>query len=185
MNSTQPGPQRSPAALPSDRTRCPLIVTVTDTCRAAISLNAAAAADGKETGGILLGHHHNYSQPVLDVVHAGDAGPRAVRQAAFFQRDVTHAQALADVAYSTDGSVWLGEWHTHPGRLSKPSFLDLASYRQMPDDPELEFTFFLAVIVLSGQADGWDRPCLTGWVVSTANVWSVHLQPQTHPQGAS
>lgn len=185
MNSTQSGPEKSPAGLLFDRTRCTLIVTVTDTCRAAISFNATAAADGRETGGILLGHHHNYSRPVLDVVHAGDAGPRAVRQAAFFQRYVTHAQTLADVTYSADGSVWLGERHTHPGRLSKPSFLDLASYRQMLHDPELEFTFFLAVIVLSGQADGWHRPCLTGWVVNTANVWSVRLQPRIHPQGAS
>lgn len=35
----------------------PVVVTVTDTCRAAILRNTAAAADGRETGGILLGHH--------------------------------------------------------------------------------------------------------------------------------
>jgi len=158
-------------------------VTVTDTCRAAICLNAVIADDGRETGGILLGHYHHRAQPVIDVVHAGDAGPRAVRRAALFRRDVTHAQALADLTYSTDGSIWLGEWHTHPGTLSEPSRLDLTSYRQVLGDPELAFAFFLAVIVLPGQTKGWRRPCLAGWVVSTAEIWSVRLQPRAHPQG--
>lgn len=183
MNPAQPGVRRRPEALPPRHTGCPLIVTVTDTCRAAMSLYVAAADDGRETGGILLGHHHDLPRPLLDVVHTGDAGPRAIRQATLFRRDVAYAQAVADLAYSTDGSIWLGEWHTHPGGPARPSRLDLTSYRRMLGDPELAFTFFLAVIVLPGQADGWHRPRLTGWVVSTADVWPVLLHPRVHPEG--
>jgi integrative and conjugative element protein (TIGR02256 family) len=120
---------------------------------------------------------------VLDVVHAGDAGPRAIREAAFFRRDVAHAQALADLAYRTDGSIWLGEWHTHPDRLSRPSQLDLTSYRQMLNDPALAFTFFLAMIVLPGPSGGWHRPRLTGWVVSTADIWPALLRSRIHAGG--
>jgi integrative and conjugative element protein (TIGR02256 family) len=183
MNPAGPASRKRPARLPPENTGCPLIVTATDTCRAAISLHAAAAEDGREAGGILLGHHHDRPQSVIDVVHAGDAGPRSVRQISLFRRDVAHAQALADLAYSTDGSIWLGEWHTHPRGLSQPSRLDLTSYQRMLADPELGFTFFLAVIVLPSQAGGWHHPCLNGWVISTADIWPVRLQPRTHAQG--
>ena len=113
-----------------ENAKYPVIVTVTDTCRAAVSRYAAAAEDGRETGGILLGHHRDRPRPVLDAVHAGDAGPRAVRQPDAFRRDVRHAQELADLAYRTDGSIWIGEWHTHPGGSPRPSRRDLTSYRR-------------------------------------------------------
>ena len=157
-----------------------VIVTVTDTCRTAVSRYAARAEDGRETGGILLGHHRDRPRPVLDVVHAGDAGPRAVRHAAAFRRDVLHAQALADLAYRTDGSIWIGEWHTHPNGPPRPSRRDLTSYRRMLSDPELAFHVFLAMIVLPGQDCGWHRPRLTGWVVTTADAWPVPLLRRAH-----
>ena len=183
MNPSRSHARRGPAVLPTERSECPLIVTLTDTCRAEISPHAAAADDGRETGGVLLGHHYDRPRPVLDVVHAGDAGSRAFREANHFRRDVAHAQALADLAYRTDGSIWLGEWHTHPDGLSRPSQLDLTSYRRMLNDPELAFTFFLAVIVLPDRVDRWHRPRLTGWVVSTAVAWPVPLRSRIHGGG--
>src|SRR5689334_3712677 len=82
-----------------------------------------AAQDGFETGGILLGHHHDDGR--LVVTTAGDPGPQAVRRRASFRRDQAHGQALADAAWSHDRSVWLGDWHTHPRGPVQPSTVDL------------------------------------------------------------
>jgi integrative and conjugative element protein (TIGR02256 family) len=153
----------------------PLGVTITDTARAAVSRLAAAADDGRETGGILLGHQHRRPRPVLDVVHAGDAGPRAVHQPDSFRRDVSHAQAVADLAYRTDRSIWLGEWHTHPGGPPQPSRRDLASYRRLLRDPELELAVFLTVIVLPDTVIGWQRPRPAGWLVTATHARPVPL----------
>jgi integrative and conjugative element protein (TIGR02256 family) len=179
MNSAQARRDGCGTAL-QENTKCPVIVTVTDTCRAAVSRLAASAEDGRETGGILLGHDRDRPRPVLDAVHAGDAGPHAVRQAAAFRRDVPHAQALADLVYRTDGSIWIGEWHTHPAGPARPSRRDLTSYRRMLSDPELAFRVFLTVIVIPGEDYGWHRPLLTGWVVTTADVWPVPLLRRAH-----
>jgi integrative and conjugative element protein (TIGR02256 family) len=167
------------------KTECPVIVTVSDTCRKTISHDAAAAADGRETGGILLGHHHARPQPTLDVVHAGDAGPGAVRQAATFRRDVPYAQALADLAYRIDGSIWIGEWHTHHGGPPRPSHRDVTSYRRVLRDPELAFQVFLTVIVVPGPADGWNQPRLADWVVSITETWTVVLLRRAHQERTS
>ncbi|MDQ1684999.1 MAG: hypothetical protein QOC82_1736 [Frankiaceae bacterium] len=50
--------------------------------------HAPESADGRETGGILLGHLRG---DVANVEHAGDAGPKAVRTPTFFLRDLRHA----------------------------------------------------------------------------------------------
>ena len=167
-------------ATSEDKTKCPVIVTVTDTCRAAVSRYAATAEDGRETGGILLGHHRERPRPIIDAVHAGDAGPHAVRQVAAFRRDVRHAQALADLAYRTDGSVWIGEWHTHPPGSPQPSSRDLTSYRRLLKDPELAFHVFLTMIILPSRDCGWSRPNFVGWVVTTADTWPVPLLRRAH-----
>ena len=151
-------------------------MTLTDTARAAIIRNAAASADGRETGGILLGHHHRYPRPLLDVVHAAGPGPLAARRAEFFRRDVRHAQAVADLAYRTDGSIWIGDWHTHPGGPALPSTTDLASYRSLLADADLDFEVFLTVIVTPDPATGWTRPRLTGWLITTAHVRPARLR---------
>ena len=174
-----------PGALTPKTPQGPVAVTVTDTCWSAILRHAAAAADGRETGGVLLGHHHLRPQPTLDVVHAGDAGPDAVRQPVAFRRDVAHAQALADRAYYTDGSIWLGDWHTHPAGPARPSRRDLASYRLLFSDAELAFEVFLAVIVVPGQPQDWHRPRITGWIVSPDDNQPVPLLRRTYRERTS
>ncbi|MET9904625.1 Mov34/MPN/PAD-1 family protein [Streptomyces sp. NPDC006446] len=96
-----------------------------------------------ETGGILLGHHTHHT---VTVHHAGTPGPAAVRTPTYFLRDLGHAQALADRAFAADGSIWVGEWHTHPTSQPVPSARDTATYRQLLDDPELGFHSVIAVI---------------------------------------
>ena len=150
-------------------------VTVTDTAYTAITQFVASSTDGRETGGVLLGHHRAYPHPVLDVVHAAGPGPLAVRRADFFRRDVRHSQAMADLAYHTDASIWIGDWHSHPGGQPRPSTTDLTSYRSLLADAELGFAVFLTIIVTPDPATGWSRPCLTAWLVTTDRVRPTRL----------
>jgi len=160
-------------------------VTITHTAREVITRNATASADGRETGGILLGHLHEYPRPVLDIVHAAGPGPQAVRRADFFRRDVRHAQAVADLTYRTDASVWIGDWHTHLGGPALPSNTDLASYRTLLADAELGFEVFLTVIVTPEPTKGWIRPRLNGWLITTARVLPAPLRTRSPDKDAA
>lgn len=140
----------------------------------AVCLNALAArviatelrtADhATETGGILLGHH---TRDTVTVCYAGTPGPAAVRMPTYFLRDLAHAQALADEAYATDRSVWVGEWHTHPIGPAAPSARDTATYRQLVGDPDLAFHSIVALIFACGEG---------GW---TGTAWTCHSQRVT------
>ncbi len=104
-----------------------------------IAEEAKASADGTETGGILLGQDHGET---LVVTVAGDPGPNAQRACSRFKRDLAHAQVLADQAYERDGSVWIGEWHTHPRGPVEPSELDCRTYASHLADASLGFDQF-------------------------------------------
>jgi integrative and conjugative element protein (TIGR02256 family) len=114
-----------------------------------------------ETGGILLGHH---TRDFVTVHHAGTPGPAAVRTPTYFLRDLAHAQALADVAFAADSSVWVGEWHTHPTGRPVPSARDTATYLDLLDDPELGFHSVIVVIFAPRQGR---------W---TGAAWTCHGQ---------
>ncbi|WP_237404790.1 Mov34/MPN/PAD-1 family protein [Actinacidiphila reveromycinica] len=114
-----------------------------------------------ETGGILLGHH---IRDTVTVRHAGTPGPAAVRTPTYFLRDLAHAQALADEAFTTDASVWIGEWHTHPTGPPAPSARDTATYRRLLGDAELGFHSIVALI-LAYRGGRW-----------TESAWTCHGQ---------
>ena len=76
----------------------------------------------------------------------------AVRQPTFFLRDLDQTQHLAVEAFAHDGSVWIGEWHTHPWSASVPSDRDLFTYA----DPDLHFVGIISLIVADDQ--DWDHP---------------------------
>lgn len=126
----------------------------------AISSASHAADDGLETGGILLGHQHSNGD--LTVTLAGDPGPAAIRTARAFRRDPAHAQALADRAWDTDGSIWVGDWHTHPTGPAEPSAVDLRAYLSVLSDPTVGMDRFLALIVLPSQTG----PLLYPWLIT-------------------
>lgn len=110
-----------------------------------IDREAARSRDGNETGGILLGQLHN--EGIAEIRTAGGPGPAAVRQPAFFLRDLDHARRLAADRFAEEGSVWIGEWHTHPTGSPAPSHRDLHTYAQLLADPELGFDAVVAVIL--------------------------------------
>jgi len=135
-----------------------------------ITTELATGDRDTETGGILLGHHH---RDTVVVRHAGTPGPAAVRTPTSFLRDLTHAQGLADQAFADDGSVWIGEWHTHPtAATTAPSTRDLHTYHQLLEDPELAFHTLIAIILTHYQ-DTW---AATAWACHQHSIMPTHLQ---------
>lgn len=131
---------------------------------------AAASSDGKETGGILLG----FGGPggPCWVTEAAGPGPRAIRSATRFVRDLDHSEAAAEAAFALDGSLWLGDWHTHPGGPAALSAVDLHSYRRVLAASDMGR--FLAILVLPGRS-GWREPALHGFTVGATQVESVEI----------
>lgn len=145
---------------------------------ASIAAAAPAARDGRETGGVLLGHELRGVPGVgdrVEVRRAGDPGPKAIRTPTRFVRDADHAQRLADIAYAADGSMWIGEWHTHPDGHASPSPTDLASYIGLLDDQTLRLERFVTVIVVASPERGWDAPVLAPWLVTPSQVQPMLL----------
>ncbi len=126
---------------------------------------ARAAADGRETGGILLGRGPD-EHGVIVVEEAGDAGEHAERRPDYFLRDRAHAERLAEAAWERSRAVWVGEWHTHPDGLPIPSTRDLATYSALLDDSELAFKALVSVIAVPDPAQRWEAPRLLVWVLA-------------------
>ncbi|MEV4364463.1 Mov34/MPN/PAD-1 family protein [Nonomuraea sp. NPDC049625] len=126
---------------------------------ATILREASESRDGRETGGILLGHVR--ADGTVEVRCAGGPGPVAVRQPRFFLRDLDHAWCIAEEAFARDGSTWIGEWHTHPTTAPMPSDRDLYTYVRLLADPDLHFEVVLSIIVV-GQGD-WSDPVACAW----------------------
>jgi integrative and conjugative element protein (TIGR02256 family) len=139
-----------------------LSVTLTVSAAESLGSHARQSTDGSETGGILLGHDRSAD---LLVTVAGDPGPAAIRTPNRFKRDLAHAQSLADDAYDRDGSVWIGEWHTHPNGPVQPSEVDLRTYFSHLSDPSLGFDRFLSLIALPCAEHGWEHVNVAAWVV--------------------
>lgn len=139
-------------------------VNLNDVALQAIFKEASASRDGKETGGILLGHDLDATGTIA-VIEAGDPGPGAVRRRDFFRRDLDYAQRLADVAFRQHQAVWVGEWHTHVVGDDVPSGLDLKTYRGFLADSELDFEVFLSIIVTPKEEGRWQNCQLTTWAI--------------------
>ena len=142
-----------------------------------IASESRASEDGNETGGILLGHD---SAGDLCVRRAGGPGPNAKRSPHRFLRDLQHARDLADHAYDVDGSIWLGEWHTHPQGPATPSDLDLTTYSAHLSDTSLAFDRFLACIVLPRPEHQWTHVILNAWIITpmAATLAEINVSPE-------
>lgn len=151
--------------------RSPLIRLMGDAADT-IWREAPASEDGSETGGILLGHD---SEDTITVTIAGDPGPQAVRRPDGFLRDLAHAGRLVDDAYEKDGSVWIGEWHTHLSGPPTLSDIDMKTYTQLLGDPDLAFNRILSFIVTTCPVHGWTELTLMPWVIDGAGVQAAHL----------
>lgn len=154
------------------------VIRITGTALALIRDETARATDGLETGGILLGHNQPGSTTPTILI-AGDPGPRADRGPHHFLRDLSHAQALAQDAWTGHQAQWIGEWHTHPRTPPTPSDTDLRSYAQHLEDDALGFHSFISLIV-GASPDG--HAVLTAWIIREGSVVPAQLRFfQPHP----
>lgn len=156
------------------------VVDMSAAAAQSIALEAQASRDGTETGGILLGHDDGAT---MTVTVAGGPGPRALRTERRFKRDLVHAQQLADDRYEVDGSVWIGEWHTHPRGPVDPSEVDLNTYVSHIADESLGFERFLSLIVLPCSEHGWEHVTVAAWVVDDAAVELAELRTEESSHG--
>jgi integrative and conjugative element protein (TIGR02256 family) len=150
----------------------------------AIGQEAQASEDGRETGGLLLGQ---LGAGHVHVRYAGGPGPAATRTPARFLRDLQHARGLADAAWQLDGSVWIGEWHTHPAAGPDPSPRDLLTYAEHLADPDLTLPVFTSLIARPGPDGSWTNTRLFAWSITDAGYGPVTLtvenatEPTEHP----
>lgn len=134
---------------------------------------AGDSEDGRETGGVLLGFDATGGSPITVSV-AGDPGPLAERSPLRFRRDLAHAQELAREAWLLDGSMWIGDWHTHPLGYPIPSGTDLQSYRRVLASGAMPC--FLSIIVSPHRVTHeWREPDIRAWVISETHVDPVVL----------
>ncbi len=138
-----------------------------------IATEAPASIDGSETGGILLGHDRGET---ITVTRAGDPGPHADRRPDGFLRDLAHSRRLADEAYDEDGSVWVGEWHTHPAGPGVPSRTDEETYGRLLADPELGFTRLASIIVFPYPEHSWSELALAAWTADADGIRDAWLE---------
>jgi integrative and conjugative element protein (TIGR02256 family) len=124
-------------------------------------------ADGKETGGVLIGFHEGKD---IRVVKASDAGPNAQRSACGFLRDTAYCQGMLDREHSLSGADYVGEWHTHVIDLPHPSEGDLLTLASIILDPDYNFPSFSMLLVVK-------RPRGTeiqGYMVTAEGASSQH-----------
>jgi integrative and conjugative element protein (TIGR02256 family) len=144
-------------------------ITLTSHAHHQLLTQIQLAQDGNETGGIVLGCDLGMGTGFI-ARHCGDPGPNAVRQPANFQRDLEHARVLAEQAAGLDGSVWIGEWHTHLLDLPIPSMHDLMTYRTLLLDREIGFPRLLSLIILSAEDGTWFAPRIFAWSISATSM---------------
>lgn len=141
-------------------------IQISPGARERIEALAALSADGRETGGILLGRGPDPAG-LLTVEIAGEPGPRATRERGFFLRDLPQARRLAATAWAERRAVWVGEWHTHPSGEPRPSNADIATYVRLLAAAELHFSLFAAIIVTPDPDPerGFAAPRLWPWLL--------------------
>lgn len=166
MVGEQSGDQRAPAQR---------AVLITEEALAMIEQHVRVSGTESETGGILLGHE---TAAGCHVSVAGGPGPQAVRTPASFNRDLAHAEELAEQAWLEQRAVWVGEWHTHVHVDPVPSDTDLSSYLRHLDDPDLGFDRFISIIIGPvGQPGSSGRRAADPVVTSPVHHPARHLTP--------
>jgi integrative and conjugative element protein (TIGR02256 family) len=107
-----------------------------------------------ETGGILVGYQAKGGD--LVVTHVVEGGPKAERSASRFKPDGEWQASEVAKTYETSGrrETYLGDWHSHPRSLPKPSASDQRTARRIAEYEEARAPHPLMIIVGS-ETDGW------------------------------
>jgi len=101
-----------------------------------------------ETGGPIFGYLAAYGSDTI-VELAFGPGPRARhRPRSLIPDQIATQTAITEVHDKSRGaSSYLGEWHTHPGGPALPSLRDTLSVRAIAEDPGVDFSAAVMLIV--------------------------------------
>lgn len=126
-------------------------------------------AGSREIGGILVGEYlGNETFRLADISVQTAGGSQA-----HFARDVKHSAAFlkeffARTGYDYNRFNYLGEWHSHPLFAAMPSGQDLATMREIVEDPNVGANFAVLLIV---------RLARRSTLELSATVFSPHSPP--------
>ncbi len=108
----------------------------------------SAKHDGLETGGLLLGR--KLPDNVFLVLQATNGGPNAKRSRSSFSPDTEYLNRCIERAERA-GILFLGQWHLHPGSISKPSGGDERTIEQTIATSNLDY---FAALIVNVDGDG-------------------------------
>lgn len=125
-----------------------------------IKRESAASAD-VETGGVLIGSRTKEGQ--YSIVRATGPGPKAVRSATRFEKDVEYCQSEIKRAFYElgDKGLYLGEWHYHAMGGTSPSGIDIKSLTEIAAQDNYKI----------------DRPVMI--ILSTALEYAITIHDET------
>ncbi len=135
------------------------VIVASDQVVVAFSAAMHAALAGPERGGILLGRRMGGSGTGGDIIIERALGPdRRDRAGRFAFTRGAHHQVTVDRAWSDSGGAvnFLGDWHSHPEAVPRPSGRDLATWARLVDlqwDEHLPLVF---VIVGANRVQSWE-----------------------------
>ncbi len=139
-----------------------------------IEREVASFSRNLETGGILIGH----SEPsgLIRVTQASGPGPNAVHMPSHFLRDTDYCARILRECYDKSGADYVGEWHSHVGRMNHPSAGDLLTLSGIMSDPEYDFEAFAMVIAVRSGRIRSRRIRLNGFIATNAFVHPVTIK---------
>lgn len=142
--------------------------------RAAIEREVAGFSRNLETGGILIGFTD--ATGLIRVTHASGPGPNAVHQPSHFLRDTEYCAKILRQCYEETGADYVGEWHSHVGRLTHPSGGDLVTLSGIMSDPDYDFELFAMVIAVRPGRIRTRRIKLNGFVATKTMLLRVPIR---------
>lgn len=132
-----------------------------------------------ESGGILIGQ---FSDDVVLITRAGDAGPNAYHAPVGFRRDGEHAQQLRDRAVAASGGRddYVGEWHSHPTD-ALPSPKDRRSMRAISADRKFALAEPVLIVLCRTSVGMWEP---TAYQTCGTRCVSLHFEVVTEASEA-
>jgi integrative and conjugative element protein (TIGR02256 family) len=106
-----------------------------------------------EACGILMGEKRGINQEYLILKHISTPQPSDIRQPYYYRRQANgHQEILNHYHKLSNGAIqYMGEWHTHPQKIAKPSLTDYMAWLQTCNF----FTNTVLVFYIVGNEQDW------------------------------
>jgi hypothetical protein len=92
-----------------------------------------------------------------------------------FLRDTEYCATVLRQCYEETGADYVGEWHSHVGRLNHPSGGDLVTLSGIMSDPDYDFQSFAMVIAVRAGRIRSRRIKLNGFIATKTILHRVTI----------